>query len=52
MFTEKEQVRNIFGRAIRDFADRDEVIIATKVFFGDGLHEGRNTNWFVTKSNF
>ena len=27
------------GRALRDFADSDEVIIATKVFFGDGHDE-------------
>lgn len=26
----------ILGRAIRDFAKREEVVIATKVFFGDG----------------
>ncbi|MCQ9215535.1 aldo/keto reductase [Streptococcus gallolyticus] len=40
------------GRALRDFADRDEVIIATKVFFGDGLHEGRNTTGLSRKAIF
>lgn len=42
----------ILGRAIRDFADRDEVVIATKVFFGDGLHEGRNTTGLSRKAIF
>ncbi|MGT2829479.1 aldo/keto reductase [Streptococcus hillyeri] len=40
------------GRALRDFADRDEVVIATKVFFGDGLHEGRNTKGLSRKAIF
>ncbi len=29
------------GRALRDFADREEVIIASKVYFGDGQLELR-----------
>ncbi|VTS15728.1 aldo/keto reductase [Streptococcus pseudoporcinus] len=40
------------GRAIRDFADREEVIIATKLFFGDGQHEGRNTKGLSRKAIF
>lgn len=40
------------GRALRDFADRNEVIIATKVFFGDDLHEGRNTTGLSRKAIF
>lgn len=30
----------ILGRAIRDFAKRDQVVVATKVFFPYGKHEG------------
>lgn len=40
------------GRALRDFADREEVVIATKVFFGDGLYEGRNTTGLSRKAIF
>ncbi|WP_205015591.1 aldo/keto reductase [Streptococcus porcinus] len=40
------------GRAIRDFADREEIIIATKLFFGDGQHEGRNTKGLSRKAIF
>ena len=40
------------GRAIRDFADREEMIIATKLFFGDGQHEGRNTTGLSRKAIF
>lgn len=40
------------GRALRDFADRDEVILATKVFFGDAWHEGRNTRGLSRKAIF
>ncbi|KXT85238.1 aldo/keto reductase [Streptococcus panodentis] len=40
------------GRAIRDFADREEVVIATKLFFGDGQHEGRNTRGLSRKAIF
>lgn len=40
------------GRALRDFADRDEVVIATKLFFGDGLHEGKNTTGLSRKAIF
>lgn len=40
------------GRAIRDFADRDEIVLATKLFFGDGQHEGRNTRGLSRKAIF
>lgn len=40
------------GRAIRDYADREEIVIATKVFFGDGQHEGRNTTGLSRKAIF
>lgn len=40
------------GRALRDFANREEVVIATKVFFGDGLYEGRNTTGLSRKAIF
>ncbi|EHJ52039.1 aldo/keto reductase [Streptococcus macacae] len=40
------------GRFIHDFADRDEVVLATKVFFGDGQHEGRNTTGLSRKAIF
>ncbi|KHD44067.1 aldo/keto reductase [Streptococcus hongkongensis] len=41
------------GRAIRDFADRDEIVIATKVYFGDGQHpENRNTRGLSRKAIF
>lgn len=38
------------GRAIKDFADREEIVIATKLFFGDGQHEGRNTKGLSRKA--
>ncbi len=40
------------GRALHDFADRDEVVIATKLFFGDGQHENRNTVGLSRKAIF
>lgn len=41
------------GRAIRDFADRDEIVIATKVYFGDGQHsDNRNTRGLSRKAIF
>lgn len=38
----------ILGRAIRDFAKREDVVIATKLFFGDG----RNTTKLSRKAIF
>lgn len=39
------------GRALRDFANRDEVVISTKVFFGDGRN-GKNTTGLSRKAIF
>jgi aryl-alcohol dehydrogenase-like predicted oxidoreductase len=38
------------GRAIRDYANRDEIVIATKVFFGD--HKGHNVTGLSRKAIF
>lgn len=40
------------GRALHDFAKRDEVIIATKVFFGDGHSDSPNTKGLSRKAIF
>ncbi|MGT2935901.1 aldo/keto reductase [Streptococcus castoreus] len=40
------------GRAIRDFADREEIVIATKLYFGDGQHKGVNTKGLSRKAIF
>ncbi|MXQ48734.1 aldo/keto reductase [Streptococcus pneumoniae] len=40
------------GRAIADFAKRDEVIIATKLFFGDGHSDSPNTRGLSRKAIF
>lgn len=40
------------GRALRDFAHREKVVIATKLFFGDGLDDGRNTAGLSRKAIF
>lgn len=42
----------ILGRAIRDFAKREDVVIATKLFFGDGDGDGRNTTKLSRKAIF
>lgn len=41
----------ILGRALRDFANRDEVVISTKIFFGDG-RKGKNTTGLSRKAIF
>ncbi|MGX7777159.1 aldo/keto reductase [Streptococcus pluranimalium] len=40
------------GRALADFAKRDEVIIATKLFFGDGHSDSQNTKGLSRKAIF
>lgn len=40
------------GRALADFANRDEIVIATKLFFGDGEHNGPNTKGLSRKAIF
>ncbi|AXJ13594.1 aldo/keto reductase [Streptococcus pluranimalium] len=40
------------GRALADFAKRDEVIIATKLFFGDGHSDSPNTRGLSRKAIF
>lgn len=40
------------GRALRDFAKREQVVIATKLFFGDGQDDGRNTTGLSRKAIF
>lgn len=40
------------GRALADFANRDEIVIATKLFFGDGEHNGPNTKELSRKAIF
>ena len=40
------------GRALKDFANRDEVIIATKLFFGDSLEPAPNTTGLSRKAIF
>lgn len=40
------------GRALKDFAHREKVVIATKLFFGDGLDDGRNTAGLSRKAIF
>lgn len=40
------------GRALKDFAKREQVVIATKLFFGDGLDDGRNTAGLSRKAIF
>ncbi|MFU2205979.1 aldo/keto reductase [Streptococcus pluranimalium] len=40
------------GRALADFAKRDEVIIATKIFFGDGHSDSPNTKGLSRKAIF
>lgn len=42
----------ILGRAIKDFTKRDEVVIATKVFFGDGRSDAPNTTKLSRKAIF
>lgn len=43
----------ILGRAIKDFAKREEVVIATKLFFGDGKSQDkRNTTKLSRKAIF
>lgn len=44
--------KEFIGRAIRDFANRDEVVIATKVFFGDRLEPAPNTTGLSRKAIF
>ncbi|EHJ56928.1 hypothetical protein HMPREF9318_00371 [Streptococcus urinalis FB127-CNA-2] len=40
------------GRAIKEFANRDEVVIATKLFFGDSANPGPNTTGSSRKAIF
>lgn len=40
------------GRAIKDFADREEVVIATKLFFGDRKKNNRNSKGLSRKAIF
>lgn len=40
------------GRALKAFANRDEIVIATKIFFGDGHHKGPNTKGLSRKAIF
>lgn len=42
----------ILGRALKDFAKREEVVIATKVFYGDGPSTGPNTTGLSRKAIF
>ena len=42
----------ILGRALKDFTNREEVVIATKLFFGDGSGTGRNTTKLSRKAIF
>lgn len=42
----------ILGRAIKDFTKRNEVVIATKVFFGDGRSDAPNTTKLSRKAIF
>ena len=40
----------IVGRALKDYADRDEIILASKVFFP--MHPGPNGGGSFTKRNY
>lgn len=40
------------GRALKAFANRDEVVIATKIFFGDGNSDSPNTKGLSRKAIF
>lgn len=40
------------GRALKAFANRDEVVIATKIFFGDGHSDSPNTKGLSRKAIF
>ncbi len=42
----------ILGQALKDFTNREEVVIATKLFFGDGSGSGRNTTKLSRKAIF
>ncbi|MDY3024781.1 aldo/keto reductase [Streptococcus hyovaginalis] len=40
------------GRALKAFANRDEIVIATKIFFGDGHSDSPNTKGLSRKAIF
>lgn len=42
----------IIGRALKDFAKREEVVIASKVFYGDGQSDSPNTRGLSRKAIF